>query len=124
MAKELLENNPPENIIAALLQDNYQNELDVKSYTKINDVIVDDTQAKTRLFVTQGKKDGLTKKKLISFIKEKSNVPSSKIRDITILEKFSFITLPFHDAELLLSHFSNRKRKDEPFITKAKKVKK
>ncbi len=124
LAKELLENNPPENIIAALLQDNYQNELDVKSYTKINDVIVDDTQAKTRLFVTQGKKDGLTKKKLISFIKEKSNVPSSKIRDITILEKFSFITLPFHDAELLLSHFSNRKRKDEPFITKAKKVKK
>ena len=124
LAKEMLELNSPEDIIAALLQDNYQNELDIKNYKSIktNDVVVDDAKAKTRLFVTQGKKDGLTKKKLVEFILEKSNIPKSKIKDISILDKFSFITLPFHDAETLLSHFNSKKKKEDLFITKAKKV--
>lgn len=123
MSRELLEKNEPENMLAALLQYSFKDELDEKSYTEIKDAIVDN-KGKTRLFVQQGKKDGLTPKKLINFIKEKCNVRSEKIKDILILDKFSFLTLPFHEAETLLSFFRKQKRGSGPLISKAKKIKK
>ncbi|MFH0925511.1 MAG: DEAD/DEAH box helicase [bacterium] len=120
MSRELLETNKAEEILAALLQYSFQGELDEKSYAAIEDAIVD-RKGKTRLFVTQGKQDGLTRNKLVDFIKDKCNIKSERIRDIQILDKFSFVTLPFHEAEMLLSYFKGRKRGHEPFITKAKK---
>jgi ATP-dependent RNA helicase DeaD len=123
MSKELLEINEPEDILAALLQYSLKDELNEKSYTEIQDAVVD-TKGKTRLFVTQGKHDGLTRGKLVDFIKDKCSITSEKIRDIQILDKFSFVTLPFHDAEILLSYFIRRKRGSGPFITKAKKTRK
>ncbi|MCZ6528481.1 MAG: DbpA RNA binding domain-containing protein, partial [Candidatus Dadabacteria bacterium] len=57
-------------------------------------------------------------------IQNKCGIKSKKIRDVQILEKFSFVTLPFHDAEILLSYFKGRKKSKEPFITKAKKARK
>jgi ATP-dependent RNA helicase DeaD len=119
MSRELLELNEPEDVLAALLQYSFQDELDEKSYTEIQDAIVD-TKGKTRLFVTQGKQDGLSRKKLVDFIKDKCAISSDKIRDIQILDKFSFVTLPFHEAEVLLAFFKGRKKKSGPFITKAK----
>jgi len=121
MSRELLEANEPGDVVAALLEFSFQDELDEKSYTEIGNALVD-TQGKTRLFVTQGKKDGLTSQKLVRFIQNKCGIKSKKIRDIQILEKFSFVTLPFHDAEVLLSYFKGRKKGKEPFITKAKKA--
>lgn len=121
MSRELLEINEPEDILAAILQYSFQDELNEKSYTEIEDAVVD-TKGKTRLFVRQGKQDGLTRKKLVDLIKNKCSIPSGKIRDIQILDKFSFVTLPFHEAEILLAYFKRRKRGPGLFITKAKKV--
>ncbi|MGA1876039.1 MAG: helicase-related protein, partial [bacterium] len=123
MSRELLENNEAEEILAALLQYSFQGELDEKNYTEIEDVAVD-AKGKTRLFVTQGKKDGLTPQGLVAFIKDKCNIPNGKINDIRILDKFSFVTLPFHEGEMLLSCFKGARRGAGPFITKAKKVRK
>ncbi len=120
MSKELLEGNEPENLLAAILQYTFQDELSKESYTEIADAVVD-TKGKTRLFVTQGKQDGLTRNKLVNFIKTKCNITRDKIRDIQILDKFSFITLPFHEAEIVLSFFKKRITGSGPFITKAKK---
>jgi ATP-dependent RNA helicase DeaD len=120
MSRELLEANEAEAVLAALLEYSFQDELDEKSYTEIGNALVD-TKGKTRLFVAQGKVDGLTSQKLIHFIQNKCGIKSKKIRDVQILEKFSFITLPFHDAEILLSYFKGKKRGKEPYITKAKK---
>ena len=121
MSRELLEINNPEDVVAALLEFSFQDELDEKNYTHIGNALVD-TKGKTRLFVTQGKKDGLTAQKLIHFIQNKCGIKSKKIRDIQILDKFSFVTLPFHDAESLLSYFHGKKKGKGPFITKAKKA--
>lgn len=123
MSKELLENNQPEDILAALLQYTFQDELDVKSYVEIEDVVVD-MKGKTRLFVAQGKKDGLTRKKLVDIIRDKSSIRTEKIGQIQILDKFSFVTLPFNEAELLLEHFKRKKKGRYPLITKAKKERK
>jgi ATP-dependent RNA helicase DeaD len=123
ISRKLLEKNKPEDVLAALLQHTFQDELDEQSYTEIKDAVVD-TKGKTRLFVTQGKKDGLTSRKLASFIKDKCGIMSAKIRDIQILDKFSFVTLPFNEAEAVLSFFKKQKKGSGPFITKAKKIRK
>jgi len=125
MANELLENNTPENTIAALLQHSFKDELNVKSYAEIESRIgsrVVDMKGKTRLFVTQGKQDGLTNKKLINAIREKCGIKNENIKDVLILDKFAFVTLPFHDAETVLTYFKNRKKGMGLFITKAKKA--
>jgi len=90
-----------------------------KSYTEIKNAFVDD-KGKTRLFVTHGRNEGLTPQKLIGLIKDICNIPDRDIRDIQILEKFSFVTLPFHEAEILLARFSEKQQRSGLFITKAK----
>ncbi|MCP5004768.1 MAG: DEAD/DEAH box helicase [Planctomycetes bacterium] len=121
MSRELLENSDPVDILAALLQHAFQDELDVESYAEIEDAVVD-MKGKTRLFVTHGKQDGFTRKKMINFIKDKCGIANEKIRDVQILDKFSFVTLPFHEAEKLLSYFKKRKKGSGPFFSKAKKT--
>ncbi|HBH62331.1 MAG TPA: RNA helicase [Nitrospiraceae bacterium] len=123
MSRELLQGYPPEQIVSALLQYSFQEELDESSYTEIEDVIVD-TKGTTRLFVAQGKKEGLTPVKLISFIQNKCGIKKEKIKQIQILDKFSFVTLPFNEAEVLLSHFRKRKKGNGLFISEAKQRKK
>ena len=105
------------------MQYSFQDELVEKSYVEIEDVVID-TKGKTRLFVTHGKKDGLTRDKLVNLIKGISNITHREIRDILILDKFSFVTLPFNKAEILLTYFKNRKGRSGPFIAKAKKNRK
>jgi len=118
MSGELLDANDPEDMLAALLQYAFAGELDEKSYSDIDAGRVD-TKGRTRLFVQQGKKDGLTRKKLIQVIKDKCRIRTDKIRDVQILDKFSFVSLPFHEAEKVLTYF--KKRRAGLLITKAKK---
>jgi len=124
LANELMEINEPVDVFAALLEYTFQDELDEKGYTEIKDAVVVDSKGKTRLFVQQGKKDGLTRKKLVDFIEDKCGITSGKIRDLQILDKFSFVTLPFNEAEIVLSHFKKRRRDSGLFITKAKRNRK
>ena len=121
MSEELLENNEPADILAALLQYSLHDELNEQSYAVIEDAVVDN-KGKTRLFVKQGRRDGLTRRKLADFIKLKGGIAGGKIRDVQILDKFSFVTLPFHEAETLLSCLKKHKRVTGPVITKARKV--
>ncbi|WP_028577092.1 DEAD/DEAH box helicase [Desulfomicrobium escambiense] len=120
MAQELLEQSKPRETLAALLQHMFQEELDASNYREIEDAFVVDKKGKTRLFVTQGRKDGLTPKRLLTFLDENCRIPSRKVWDIQIMETFAFVSLPFQEAEKVLSMF-NRKGKDGGFVfTKAK----
>lgn len=123
MSRELLSVGEPEEMLAALLQYSFQDELDERNYTEIEDAVID-AKGKTRLFVGQGKIDGLTRKKLIEIIKDKCNIRDNKIRDVIILDKFSFVSLPFNDAERVLSFFNKRRGKSGLFMMKANKKKK
>ncbi|MFC1808680.1 DbpA RNA binding domain-containing protein [Candidatus Omnitrophota bacterium] len=122
MADELLTDNSPEAIIAGLLQYTFQDELSPSSYKEIVEAKSKvDVKGKTRLFVSHGKRDGLTPKKLIKIITEECDIPYKLIRDISILDSFSFVSLPFHEAEMVLSYFQkSRNKKSNLQITKAK----
>ena len=125
MSKELLKENDPENILAALLQNSFGSELDEKQYREIRNIGGKDIdlKGKTRLFVSQGKIDGLTINKLIDIIKNKCNIDRNKIQDIQIFDKFAFISLPFNEAEKVLAYFGETRSNSRLVIVKAKKKK-
>lgn len=122
MSDKLLLDRDPKEVVAALLQHAFAEELDYKNYSEIKDTIVD-SQGTTRLFVRQGKHDGLSPKKLAKIIGNKCNVDTEKIRDVQIFDKFSFVTLPFGEAEKVLSYFKSRGSDSGLYITRAKKEK-
>jgi len=120
LAKEMLEKSEPTEALAALLQLSFGQELDESRYKEIAQKRFVDKQGKTRLFVTQGKAQGMTVHKLIGLIKANANLESGQIRDIEIHEKFSFVTLPFTEAEIVLSHFRNQRYGKGAMVKKAR----
>ncbi|MGB0522781.1 MAG: DEAD/DEAH box helicase [Flammeovirgaceae bacterium] len=74
-----------------------------------------------RLFVALGKKDGMTKRKLVDFIEQETNVPTSLIQQVEVIDAFSFISVPFPEAETILKVFRSKKgRGQKSLIEKAK----
>lgn len=120
MAQELLEQNKPRETLAALLQHMFQEELDASNYREINEGAVVDKKGKTRLFVTQGRKDGLTPKRLLTFLGDKCNIPPRLVWDIQIMDSFAFVSLPFRDAEKVLAMFNRKGPGDQPVFSKAR----
>ncbi len=122
-AKKLLQDNNPTEILAAILNYRFKEELNPDAYGEIKEVGVKgkqlDQQGKARLFVALGKKDEINAKKLVKLIMSRVSVEPKYIRDIRVMDKFSFITVPFEKAEKIIVSFKKRGKK--PLITHAKK---
>lgn len=118
MATELMALGNPEDIICALLKNSYKDELEVKSYNKIRKVQLE-KQGKTRLFIALGKDSGMNVKKLIAFIQNEVKIDARLIREIKVLASFSFVTLPFSEAEMVLEAFKKKKKGRKAIVEKA-----
>lgn len=117
LSKRLLARRDPEKVLAALLKHSFREDLDESRYHEVQEVSFHKT-SKTRLFFAQGRTDGITPKKLIQFIRSKTGVEDRKIRDVEIMEKFSFLTVPPEDAELILATFQGKGKKQ--LVSRAK----
>lgn len=129
IAKDILSENNPEEAVAAILKHAFKDDLNEKNYSKISDAsrkrdfneydergargfssrqgsYVDDTGTAS-LFVAKGRADGMDPAKLVDFISREAGVEKSKIGDIKVLDTFSFINVPFIDAEKILKYFQN-----------------
>lgn len=120
MASELMVDNEPVQVLAALLKYTFHEELDENNYKEIKGVSPVDLHGKTRLFVALGKDDKMTPKKLVSYINQETDVHITDIRDIKIFDAFSFITAPFEQAEIILEVFKRKKGGKRPMVVKAK----
>ena len=122
-AENLLKDNPPAEMLAAVLNYCFEEELNPDSYGEINEAgsngrqIV--LQGKTRLFVALGRKDKINPRKLVELIMGRISIKSKEIRDIRIMDNFSFITVPFDKAEKIIASFKERGKR--PLISHAKK---
>jgi ATP-dependent RNA helicase DeaD len=119
-AQEMLKETEAEKVLAALLKHTFQDELDASNYNEIRDVSID-KKGTARLFVALGKIDDMTPKKLAAFIKQEAKVPNEKIKDIQIFDKFSFITVSFEEAEIILNIFKKKKGSRRPMVERAKR---
>ncbi|MFH1958311.1 MAG: DEAD/DEAH box helicase [bacterium] len=122
-SKELLEDNKPAEILAAILNYCFEEELNPDAYGEVREVGSKgqqiDQQGKARLFVALGKKDNINARKLVDLIMSRVSIKSQHIRDVQVMENFSFITVPFEKAEEIIASFKGKGPK--PLISHAKK---
>ncbi len=119
LANELTQKFETDTLIKGVLRYFLKDALSMDAYSDIRDVSVD-KQGKTRLFVAKGRKDGYNVKKIIDLIQKEVSIPSYKIRDIKIFDAFSFVSMPFEEAEQLLYGLSKKSKNRRPLVTRAK----
>jgi ATP-dependent RNA helicase DeaD len=119
LAREMMSEASPEEAIAALIKLSFSDELSEESYNEIKEVNIDKS-GKTRLFVALGREKGYNPKKLAEYIQKETKVDQNKIRDIKIMDNFSFVTVPFEEAEIILGIFQKQKKGRKSLVEKAK----
>jgi ATP-dependent RNA helicase DeaD len=131
-AANLIEKAESKQIVASVLKNAYYSVLDRKSYSEITDLskrkkknrgkTAVESEGTTRLFIAKGKKDKLTKRQLVDFITKNAGTPSRLIDQVQLFENFSFITVPFAEAEIILQKFKSGGRGKRPIVEKAKEA--
>ncbi len=123
MAEELLSIYSPEMALSALLQLAFRGELDEGNYPEIRSFSVD-RRGTTRLFLAVGKKDGYTGRMVADMLKQRCKLEDSHINDIAVLDNYSFVSVPFADAEKVVSMLGEHNDRPMAEITKADQDKK
>lgn len=121
-AKDMVGETDSLKVVAAFIKYAFGEELNTRNYGEIRNVSID-MKGTTRLFVARGKMDGMDPRRLAEMIRETANVSSQKIRDIRIFDKFSFIAVPFEEAEIILSAFKKKGISRRPIVERAKEKK-
>ncbi len=123
MAHDLLAENDPEQMLAAMLKYAFRDKLDRDNYREISapaPFVEEDSNGKVRLFVARGKKVGMNDKKLKQLVCKGVDVAPQKIRNIRVFDDFSFITVPLKDADRILKIHGRGDRKRKPLVERAK----
>lgn len=119
LADSILQSLDPQTAIASILKYTFKDELNPENYNEIRDTYPQ-IKGKTRLFVAKGKKDNLTKRTLVEFICQSSGVDQRKIQDVQLFEIYSFISVPFQEAEQIINSFKSTGRR-KPLVERAQK---
>lgn len=109
MAAELLGEHTPEVALSALLRLAFRSELDQSNYPEIRSFSVD-RKGKTRLFLGIGARDGYTARKLVDMLKRKCDLRDKNIDDLRIFDNYSFVSVPFSDAEAVVGRINASSR--------------
>jgi ATP-dependent RNA helicase DeaD len=119
VATYLLQGFEPTDVLAALLKLNYQDGLTLESFKHIDEVSIDMTGT-SRLFIALGRKQGYSPRSLVEFIQQKTGISPRAIDDVRVMEDFSFITVPFADAEVMLHLFAKQRNGGRSLVSKAR----
>ena len=121
-AIELTESYDPLSIIAALMKIKFEKE-SVFDYS--SNKLESPKKEDVRLFFSVGKRDGLTPKVLINYIKDMTRINASTIGQIDLMENFSFVTVDESVSAKILSKCPggkiNRKKVNVEVANKRKK---
>ena len=90
VAKELNERYDAVEVIASLMKSQFDTKL---SFDYSTDALVTPKSQDVRLFFSAGKRDGLTIKNLLTYITDNAKVGASQIRNIDIMENFTFVNV-------------------------------
>ncbi len=131
LADELLGGVAPEEMVAALLRLHHKDEFNPETYKPIKEAKSDFKESRfdkgrgndrdrgdrrsrrpfesdgdgVRLFIAKGKMDDMSPRKLVDLIQQETNVPQRMLDQVKIMEKFSFVTVPSREAEIIVNHF-------------------
>lgn len=120
---ELLVDNDPNKIIAALLKMAYQNELSEDNYKPIDKAGTRQAYSSTwgtRLFIAMGKLKWYTPRSLVEYIYQETGVSWRDIDDVRVMEDFSFVTVPSSKADIIISKFKSQRQDWKSVVSIAK----
>ena len=117
LADKLLSERYAKHVVSSILRHFYEDEFLPESYGEIEDVKVK-IEDKTRLFIALGSKDGYNPGRLLDLLNKKAKTPGRKVKDIKIMDKYSFITVPLQEAEFIMRAL-NSKKDSKPLVEKA-----
>lgn len=113
MAEELLATYTPEVALSALLRLAFRSELDESNYPEIRSFSVD-RKGTTRLFLALGKEDGYDIRKLVDLLKRECGLQDKHINDIKLSDNYSFVSVPFSDAEHVVRKLNQLRNGERP----------
>jgi len=119
MADKLLREKEAGAVLAALLKYAFEDRLNPHNYNEIRDV-EPKIPGLTRLFIARGKKDGMTPRKLAALIGKDTRLQPEVMQDVFIQEEFSFVTVPYTEAALILKKFNTGRGGKQPLVTRAR----
>ena len=100
IARELLGDNDPVEIIAAMLRVYHKDEFDLRRYGKITTVKQKDDST-SRVIIHQGKADGMSARSLRKLVKQLAGIQDHLITGIEIQDHKTFLSLPSQEAKML-----------------------
>ena len=98
MAKELLAGHKGEEVLSALLRLSFKSDLEASNYPEIRTFSVD-RKGTARIFIAIGRRDGYDVRKLVRLIKRESGLTDKNINDIKLGDSYSFVSVPYTEAE-------------------------
>ena len=113
MADELLSSYTPEVALAALLRLAFRSELDESNYPEIRSFSVD-RRGTARLFLAIGREDGYDVRKLVALLKRECGLRDKHINDVKLGDSYSFVSVPFEDAEQVVRRLNKLRRGNRP----------
>ncbi|HIW98016.1 MAG TPA: DEAD/DEAH box helicase [Candidatus Tidjanibacter gallistercoris] len=119
VADELLDAYTPEVALAALLRLAFRSELDESAYPEIRSFSVD-RRGKARLFIAVGREDGYDVRKLVALLKRECGLRDKHIDDVKLGDSYSFVSVPFEDAEQVVHRLNRLRRGKRPLAEIAK----
>ena len=120
LAKELLTDTDPEQLVASLIALTMDKVFSPEKYSDISAVAINKT-GKSRLFIALGRAKGYGPRELVEHVEKISGVRWREIDDVKVMEDFSFITVWFAEAEVILHAFDkSRKSGERSLVSKAK----
>lgn len=116
---QLLEEFEAETVLNGLLKYFLKDSLSGESYQDIRETAID-RSGKTRLFIAKGRQDGFNVKKIIDLIQKEVDIKAYDIKEIKIFDAFSFVSMPFEEAETLIYNLNSKTKSKKPLVEIAK----
>ncbi|MFI3314078.1 MAG: DEAD/DEAH box helicase [Rikenellaceae bacterium] len=123
MATEILESSEAKTALAAVLKIAFKNDLDINNYPEIRKFSVD-RKGTARIFIAKGRLDGMDARSLVDFVRKESGLSNGCINDVKVLNEFSFVTVPFEEAERVTRALNKSDGGERPIAEIAKESKK
>lgn len=127
LANELLEEGrEPADVLSALLTYSMKDSLREDHY---HEIAIPKGRAqggqsaggdRSRLFVAKGHMDHMNANQVAEFLAAEAGVDAANVTDIRVFDKFSFVSVPFNDAEQILVVFGKKSKGRRPLVTRAK----
>ncbi|WP_027177345.1 DEAD/DEAH box helicase [Maridesulfovibrio hydrothermalis] len=115
LANELLEDNDPIEVVAALLKHSQGSLLDKSSYRVIEEGR-DNSRSRVRFTAYVGRAHGMTPRKLVDMICRKSRINPVRIQHVKIQGRQSTFTVPAGDSDNVMRAVNRSNKNERPLL--------